>query len=233
MSKRFARICVMFGLLGLLALAGGGEGLFLPAAQAAGVNPVGKAEGKEKKMIAIERNETKPVAMASGGATGNGGASTGTLAVASTSFMAGQPIPEKYSHLGANTSPVLRWPPAPDGTKSWVLIVEDPDAPTPQPFVHWLVYNLPPDISGLPEGIPANGELNHPAGAMQGKNGGQKTGYMGPHPPKGAPHHYHFQLFALNEMLPLKAGADRDELLKAMSGHVLARGEVVGTFQVK
>jgi Raf kinase inhibitor-like YbhB/YbcL family protein len=144
------------------------------------------------------------------------------LEVASTSFPANGAIPVRYSSYGDNVSPALAWRGAPTGAKSVALMVEDPDAVSQKPFVHWLAWNLPPG-GGL-------GENEVPAGAVQGRNGRGKTGWFGPHPPGSAPHHYHFQLFALDAPLTLAAGADREALLAAMKGHVLAKGEVVGLF---
>jgi Raf kinase inhibitor-like YbhB/YbcL family protein len=149
-------------------------------------------------------------------------ATQGRLAVSSTSFPANGPIPLRYSSYGDNVSPALAWRGAPAGTKSVALMAEDPDATSQKPFVHWLAWNLPPG-GGL-------GENAVPAGAVQGRNGRGKTGWFGPHPPGATPHHYHFQLFALDAPLTPAAGADREALLAAMKGHVLAKGEVVGLF---
>ena len=112
------------------------------------------------------------------------------------------------------------------------MIVDDPDAPTAQPWVHWVIYKIAPEVEGLAEGIPADAELSSPAGALQGKNTAGEIGYHGPMPPPGhGVHHYHFKLYALDKQLDLKAGANKQELLAAMEGHILAEGELVGTYQ--
>lgn len=144
------------------------------------------------------------------------------LEVSSASFEGGKAIPPHYSAYGDNISPGLAWRGAPAGARSLVLMVEDPDASSQKPFVHWLAWNLPPAGS--------LGENTVPAGTVQGKNGRGGNGWFGPHPPGGSPHHYHFELFALDAPLGLAAGSDREALLAAMKGHVMAKGEIVGLF---
>ena len=149
----------------------------------------------------------------------------GTLAVSSPRIAPGGAIPEVYSSYGASVSPPLAWSKGPQGTHSFALIIEDPDAGTPTPFVHWMLWNLPAATTALTEGAV-------PAGARQGKlMFVGKTGYMGPHPPAGGPHHYHLQVFALDQALDLPDGAERPALAGAMKGHVLASGELIATFQ--
>jgi hypothetical protein len=141
-------------------------------------------------------------------------------------------IPSKYSADEQGISPPIRWSTIPEGAKSLALVVEDPDAPTPNPFVHWLLYNIPADIRGLPEDVRHEEIAAAARGAMQGKNSGLKIGWTGMAPPKGdSPHHYHFQLFALDRMLDLAPGAGRTALFDAMAGHVVARGDLIGTYQ--
>ena len=148
-----------------------------------------------------------------------------TLAVASTAFTAGGAIPDIYSAYGKGVSPPLAWGKGPYGTRSFALIVEDPDAPIPVPFVHWMVWNLPGAARSLAQGAV-------PEGARQGKLMFVGTvGYMGPRPPPGGPHHYHFQVFALDQPLMLADGAERAALTEAMKGYVLASGELIATFQ--
>jgi Raf kinase inhibitor-like YbhB/YbcL family protein len=110
--------------------------------------------------------------------------------------------------------------------------MEDPDAPMREPFVHWVMYNIPPETTSLPEGIPQEPRLDVPPGALQGKNSQGSIGYFGPRPPKGdPPHHYHFQIFALDKELQLPPGVDRHTLAEAMLGQVLAKGELIGTME--
>jgi len=154
------------------------------------------------------------------------------LAVASTAFKDGAPIPVQFTCDGADESPPLTWPDAPDNAASYALIVEDPDAPGGT-FIHWVLYDLPATTHALPRGVPNDESLSSPAGAKQGKNSFKKIGYGGPCPPKGKPHHYHFILFALDKSLGLPPGASRDQVVDAMRGHELGRGEVVGTYARK
>lgn len=152
------------------------------------------------------------------------------MQITSTAFAEGQPIPDQYSCAGPDVSPPLTWSNAPAGTKSFALITDDPDAPMGT-WVHWVIYNLPPTTTALAENTPRSPEL--PNGAKQGVNDFGRTGYGGPCPPRGKPHHYHFKIYALDTPLDLKSGATKKELLKAMNGHVLAEGQLVGTFQRK
>jgi hypothetical protein len=154
------------------------------------------------------------------------------ISVSSDLFGAGDPIPRKYTADGPNLSPRLTWHGTPATAQSLALIVEDPDAPTPNPFVHWLAYNIPGWVRGIPEGVPALEQMVQPVELLQGKNSTMKVGYTGCAPPKGdSPHHYHFQLFALDKVLDLSPGSGRSALLKAMKGHLIAKGELVGTYQ--
>ena len=145
------------------------------------------------------------------------------------------PIPLQYVADGDNASPAIEWSNAPEATKSFVLIADDPDAQKPKPFTHWLAYDIPASTTKLREGIPGTPVLQEPKGAKQGANSMGSIGYTGPKPPVGDPaHHYHFQVFALDvETLGLEPGAKRDAVLKAMEGYVLAEGEIVGTFERK
>ena len=157
----------------------------------------------------------------------------GTFSVGSPAFENGVPIPSHYSSQeGQNISPPLRWSDLPAETRSIALIVEDPDAPTPKPFVHWLMYNIPANVTSIPEGIPHEEVAIVIPGAMQGKNSGMKLGWTGMAPPKGdLPHHYHFQVFALSTGLPLEAEAGRSALLREMKDHIIGVGELIGTYQ--
>src|SRR5256885_14226934 len=127
------------------------------------------------------------------------GRAPATIEVRSGAFAPRRKIPGRFTAYGEGISPPLSWRGVPAGTRSQVLIVEDPDAPTPEPFVHWLMYNIPPETRSLPEGIPPKPRLDDPRGAVQGVNSRGSIGYFGPAPPRGdPPHHYHFQIFALD-----------------------------------
>jgi hypothetical protein len=152
-----------------------------------------------------------------------------SITLTSTAFAGGQPIPARHSAEGKNISPALRWENLPPGTKELALICDDPDAPTPQPWVHWVIYKIAPDATGLEEGVSTEAK---PAGAIQGKGTSGEIGYSGPLPPRGhGVHHYHFKVYALGKALDLGPGLDKEGLLSAMKGHVLAEGELVGTYQ--
>src|SRR4051812_30788147 len=129
------------------------------------------------------------------------------LNVRSDAFQEGQPIPRHYSGDGEDISPPISWDGSLDRTQTYVLIVEDPDAPTPEPYVHWLLYNIPASVGQLPENVRKESEVAELGNAMQGKNSGLKIGWTGMAPPKGdTPHRYFFQLFALDTRLDLKGG---------------------------
>jgi Raf kinase inhibitor-like YbhB/YbcL family protein len=151
------------------------------------------------------------------------------LEVRTESFMSRSPMTSKYTQMGDSISPSLEWQGAPADAISLAIICEDPDAPMPEPCVHWIAYNIPPRLSELPEGLPA-GDL--PQGGKHGKNYLGKTEYAGPKPPVGhGAHHYHFQVFALDRELNFFGPPDRNAMVDAMRGHVLAQGEVVGTYE--
>lgn len=154
------------------------------------------------------------------------------LAVTSSAFQPGGAIPDKYSAYHQGVALPVSWSGAPGGTQSFALLIEDPDAPAPQPFVHWVVYDIPAGATSLPEGTGDAPTLDEPKGAHQGKNGRSTIGYFGMRPPEtDPPHHYHVEVFALDRKLGLDPGATRDQLVEAMKGHVLAQGEVVGTYR--
>jgi hypothetical protein len=150
-----------------------------------------------------------------------------SLKLTTTAFPAGGPLPDKYSHEGGNISPPLFWSGLPEGTKSLVLIVDDPDAPKGT-FVHWLLYGIPPTTTRLDEHLPSTPTL--PDGAKQGHNGFGEIGYGGPQPPSGT-HRYFFRLYALNTNPDLAPGAERGQLETAMRGHILEQSELFGTYQ--
>lgn len=150
------------------------------------------------------------------------------MIISSPVFEAQQPIPAKYTCQGDNLSPPLRFAQIPVGTKSLLLIVDDPDAPSGT-FVHWIVWNIPPHVQELTEG--AKELFQSPSKVLQGRNGFNKVAYGGPCPPPGKPHHYHFKLYALDTLLHLKEGASKKEVELVIEGHVLEQAELIGTFQ--
>jgi len=150
----------------------------------------------------------------------------------SDAFSDGGPIPRRYAEDGEDLSPPLSWAGLPDGTRELALIVDDPDAPRDEPWVHWVVYKIPAEVRTLTEGLPQTPALDVPPGARQGKNSWGTDGYRGPAPPKGhGTHHYHFRLYALDSPLAAAQGLDKSGLLKAMRGHVLVEAELVGTYE--
>ncbi|MEA3009078.1 MAG: hypothetical protein QOJ91_770 [Sphingomonadales bacterium] len=149
--------------------------------------------------------------------------SSASFPVASPAFAANAAIPLRHSAYGDGVAPALSWSNLPAGTRSLALAMEDPDASSARPFVHWLAWNIDPPAAGLAEG-------RLPPGAAEGRNSRGSIGYFGPRPHGSKPHHYHFQLFALDRPLTLPAGATRAQLLAAMKGHVLAKGDLVGLF---
>lgn len=155
-----------------------------------------------------------------------------TIKVTSSAFEPGAPIPKKYTEDGQDVSPMIKWVEAPAEAKELALICDDPDAPTPEPWVHWLIYKIPFTVTNLPEGISKVEKPPEVPGAMQGKNTWPKTGYNGPAPPKGhGVHHYHFKVYALDATLNVGPGLTKTELLAAMKGHIIGEGELVGTYQ--
>jgi hypothetical protein len=148
------------------------------------------------------------------------------LKVTSTAFKEGEFIPKKYTCDGVNISPPLQWSGVPENTKSIALICDDPDAPMGT-WVHWVLYNLPPDKNNLPENVPFDKVLE--SGALQGTNDFRKTGYGGPCPPGGT-HRYYFKVYVLDDLLELGPGVTKGELIRAMEGHILAEGKLMGRY---
>ena len=153
------------------------------------------------------------------------------LTLASPAFSQQGGIPTRYTCEGEDISPPLSWSDVPEGTQSFTLIVDDPDAPDPQAprmtWVHWALYNLPATARALPEGI--NPEAL-PAGTKEGQNDWKRTGYGGPCPPIGR-HRYFHKLYALDTVLPDLRKPTKPQLEKAMAGHVLAQAELIGTYK--
>jgi len=144
-------------------------------------------------------------------------------------FSGGASIPVKHTCDGEDRSPELHWTQPPTGAVSLALIVDDPDAPGGD-WVHWVLFDVPASVRSLPEGVPASGKLESPAGARQGRNDFGKIGWGGPCPPPGKPHRYFFRLFALTKPLGLEPGATKADVERTMKGHVLATAEMVGTY---
>lgn len=155
------------------------------------------------------------------------------MTIESPSFAHDHAIPARHTCDGPDVSPPLAWAGVPPGAKSLALIVDDPDAPDPaspkMTWVHWVLYNIPPDVAGLKEG---GAIKDRPAGTLQGTNDWQRAGYGGPCPPIGR-HRYFFKLYALDTVLPDLKHPTKAALEKAMQGHVLARSELVGLYQRK
>lgn len=164
-----------------------------------------------------------------------------SMKLTSAAFGSGTTIPAKYTTEGADVSPPLNWSGAPEGTESFALICDDPDAPSPRdpapdPWVHWVIFNVPAERTELPEGIEREKEPSGAPGARQGTNSwpSDNLGYRGPAPPPGSgEHRYFFKVYALDTKLELAAGATKEELLKAMSSHILAQGQHMGTYERK
>lgn len=154
-----------------------------------------------------------------------------TLAITSAAFEDGGAMAAKYTCEGPNISPPLTWSGIPEGARSLALILDDPDAPDPaapkMTYVHWVIYNLPVDCGGLPEGT-TSGDL--PPGALEGTNDWHRTGYGGPCPPIGR-HRYFHKLYALDVVLEDLKEPTKDTLLAAMEGHVIAQAQIVGTYR--
>jgi Raf kinase inhibitor-like YbhB/YbcL family protein len=166
----------------------------------------------------------KPASQAGGETEGGNGMQ---IQMSSTAFKEGAAIPVVYTCDGENISPPLSWTGAPQGSQSLALIVDDPDAPAGT-WVHWVVFNLPPSMSSLSEGASSSGRQEQFGTA--GTNSFRKSGYGGPCPPKGKPHRYFIKLYALDIMLGLKSGATKADVEKAMQGHILAQGQLMGTY---
>jgi Raf kinase inhibitor-like YbhB/YbcL family protein len=149
------------------------------------------------------------------------------IKIKSPAFEDGGLIPPRYTCDGADISPPLQWQAVPEGTKTIALICDDPDAPMGT-WVHWVLFNLPAEIRELAENIPTDRTL--PSGACQGTNDFGRIGYGGPCPPSGT-HRYFFKIYALDTQIDLAAGAKKSQLLKAMEGHILGQGQLIGKYK--
>ena len=150
-----------------------------------------------------------------------------SLTISSAAFNEGERIPDKYTCEGEDISPQLTWRDAPEGTKSFSLICDDPDAPMGT-WDHWLIYNIRADSEGLSEAVPTDESLTD--GSKQGLNSWEKKSYGGPCPPPGDPHRYFFKLYALDTMLTLTGDVNKSTLENAMQEHILAEAQLMGTF---
>ncbi|UCF07149.1 MAG: YbhB/YbcL family Raf kinase inhibitor-like protein [bacterium] len=162
-------------------------------------------------------------------ATGKGGAKMDIM-ITSPAFANNGPIPTVYTCDGENISPPIQWSGLPEETRSLALICDDPDAPM-KTWVHWVLYCIPPDCAELGEGVPNDEIIAN--GAKHGSTDFGSPGYGGPCPPRGKPHRYFFKLYALDTMPDLEPGLTKKALLKSMKGHILASGELIGTYQRK
>jgi hypothetical protein len=143
--------------------------------------------------------------------------------VMSEAFAHGEKIPKEYTGEGASISPPLAWEGAPEDTAEFAVVCEDPDSPGRESFVHWLVWDIPADVTRLAKGD---------RGSKLGKNSAGEIGYTGPMPPPGhGVHHYHFKVFALDKNVDLETGASKEELMRSIDGHVLDQGELIGTYE--
>jgi Raf kinase inhibitor-like YbhB/YbcL family protein len=161
------------------------------------------------------------------------------ITVTSPTLKAGEAVPRQHTPDGRNDSPALSWSGVPASAKSLMVFCEDPGVGNPPPFVHWVVYNIPPAAKGLPEalpiepGAPMPPELN---GAVQGTNGFRRAIYRGPAPPPGKPHSYHFVVYAIDTTIPATPNTPpltRSALLELVEGHIVGRGELVATYERK
>jgi Raf kinase inhibitor-like YbhB/YbcL family protein len=179
------------------------------------------------------RREAAPAAGAAAGVTQTPEQEVAAMGMKITSpaFAQDQSIPRVHTCDGRDLSPSLAWDGIPPGTQSLALVVDDPDAPDPaaprMTWVHWVLYNLPPDATGLPQGVEPE---DLPAGTREGLNDWKRLGYGGPCPPKGR-HRYFFKLYALDTRLPNLSAATKAALEQAMAGHIVAKAELVGTYQ--
>ena len=160
------------------------------------------------------------------------------ITVTSPTLKANEVVPNDHTADGRNVSPALTWSGAPAATKQFALMYDDPDVAfgTPQSFVHWVVYKIPGTAKGLPAELPMDAVLTAPAeiaGSIQGLSGFRRTGYRGPAPPPGKPHHYTLTVYALDAELPLAEGLNRNQLMEAIKGHIIGQGALVSIYERK
>ena len=162
-------------------------------------------------------------------------ASPAAITVTSTTLKANETIPKDHTADGRNVSPAFAWSGAPAATKQFALVFDDPDVVFGgQTFVHWVIYKIPGTATGLRGELPMGITLTEPAelaGAIQGPSGFRQTGYRGPAPPPGKPHHYTFTVYALDAELPLESGLNRNQLMEAIKGHIIGQGSLVALYE--
>ncbi len=158
----------------------------------------------------------------------SGAKSRSSLTLSSAAFPANGNIPEKFTCEGSNISPQISWKNSPSGTKTYAVVVHDPDAPHAGGYTHWVVYNIPANVNQIAENAPRQPQL--PGGGVQGKNDDETLGYTGPCPPSGK-HRYYFYLYALDTELDLQSGATAQDLDKAMEGHIVAKTQLMGRYK--
>ena len=154
-----------------------------------------------------------------------------TLTIESPAFEQNTTIPQRFTGDGGDISPALTWSGVPENARELALICDDPDAPTPEPWVHWVIYKIPATATGLPENVAKTESPPARAGALPGAISWGRPGYGGPAPPRGPVHHYHFKLYALDTIMDVRPGLDKRHLLSAMEGHIIAQGELIGTYR--
>ena len=153
------------------------------------------------------------------------------ITVTSPAQRPGGRLADEHSAYHDNISPPLHWSNVPD-VKAWAVIVEDPDAPRELPFLHWMIWNIEGRNHGLPQGLPNTPRLVTPQAAIQGRNDAGGYGWFGPRPPVGhGEHRYYFQVFALDDFLPMDEDTELKELLNALKGHTIAKGEMMATYE--
>ena len=159
------------------------------------------------------------------------------ITVTSPTLKANEVVPIDHTADGKNVSPALSWSGAPAATKQFALVYDDPDVVFGgQTFVHWVVYKIPASAKGLPAELPMDAVLTAPAdiaGSIQGLSGFKRTGYRGPAPPAGKPHHYTWTVYALDAELPLEQGLNRNQLMEAIKGHIIGQGSLVAIYERK
>ncbi len=155
-----------------------------------------------------------------------------SIEVKSPAFAPGDRIPTKYTRDGDNVSPPVNWDHLPPGTRELALIVDDPDAPTAKPFVHWVAYKIDPAARSLPEGVSRDATPQGAPVHAQGRNSFDNMGWDGPEPPHGhGVHHYHFHVYALDKPLASSGKLEKDNLIASMAGHIIDEGDLVGTYE--